>query len=187
MATVFVAATLDLDEVAATAGGQGRGQRASWERGEAGRRESALGAGLVLREHRVVVGLALGGVRVGDGVDDGLGLFVADFCGRGDVSTSTGSWRTRACPQYRRKGQLTLVVVDDVADVVSAAVVSLAHAHRVVRKVHIAVVAWRSEVSIVRGIWYAFATGEGGECSVSFARVRSRGHSELTEDWRRKR
>ena len=90
--------------------------------------------------------------------------------------------RTRACPQYRRKGQLTLVVVDDVADVVSAAVVSLAHAHRVVRKVHIAVVAWRLEVSIVRGIWYAFARGEGGECSVSFARVRSRGHSELTED-----
>lgn len=69
--------------------------------------------GLVLREHGVVVGLALGGVRRGDGVDDGLGFFVANL----------------------------LVVVDDVAQVVAAAVVGLAHAHAVVREVDIAVVA----------------------------------------------
>jgi hypothetical protein len=34
-----------------------------------------------------------------------------------------------------------LVIVDDVAQMVSAGVVGLAHAHRVVRQVHIAVVA----------------------------------------------
>lgn len=38
-------------------------------------------AGLVVREHGVRVGLALGGVGRGDGVDDGLGFFVADFWG----------------------------------------------------------------------------------------------------------
>lgn len=36
-------------------------------------------AGLVLGKHRVRVGLAFGGVGGGDGVDDGLGFFVADF------------------------------------------------------------------------------------------------------------
>jgi hypothetical protein len=34
---------------------------------------------LVVREHWVGVGLSLGGVGGGDGVDDGLGLLVADF------------------------------------------------------------------------------------------------------------
>lgn len=46
-------------------------------------------AGLVLREHGVRVGLALGGVGGGDGVDDGLGLLVADFCGRVSLSRRT--------------------------------------------------------------------------------------------------
>lgn len=64
---------------------------------ESKRRECV--AGLVLKKHRVCVGLALGGVGRGDGVNDGLGLFVADL----------------------------LVVVYDVAQVVSAAVVCLAH------------------------------------------------------------
>lgn len=36
-------------------------------------------AGLIMREHRVRVGLTLGGVRRSDGVNDGLGLLVADF------------------------------------------------------------------------------------------------------------
>lgn len=36
-------------------------------------------AGLVLKKHRVRVGLALGGIGRGDGIDDGLGFFVADF------------------------------------------------------------------------------------------------------------
>jgi hypothetical protein len=75
-------------------------------------REAAL-ARLVLRQHRVGMGLALGGVGRGDGVDDGLGLFMTDL----------------------------LVVVNNVAQVVASAVVRLAHAHGVVRKVHIAVVA----------------------------------------------
>lgn len=82
---------------------------------------SQAAAGLVVQEHGVVVGLSLGGVRRGDGVDDGLGLLVTDL----------------------------LVVVDDVAQVVTAAVVGLAHAHAVVREVDIAVIAedccwWRS-------------------------------------------
>lgn len=51
------------------------GERTSWE-GE-GRREGL--AGLVLRQHGVVVCLAFRGVGGGDGVDDRLGLFVADF------------------------------------------------------------------------------------------------------------
>lgn len=42
--------------------------------------EAVVRAGLVLREHGVGVGLALGGVGGGDAVNDGLGLFVADFC-----------------------------------------------------------------------------------------------------------
>jgi hypothetical protein len=61
--------------------------------------------GLVLGEHGVGVGLALGGVGGGDGVDDGLGLFVADL----------------------------LVVVDYIAEVVAAGVVRFADGHGVVR------------------------------------------------------
>lgn len=71
------------------------------------------GVRLVLGQHGIGVGLALGGVGRGDGVDDGLGLLVTDL----------------------------LVVVDDVAQVVAAAVVRLAHRHAVVRQVDIAVVA----------------------------------------------
>lgn len=79
--------------------GSGRGHRCAthaWERrwhaarerregGNAGarRREDTEtrrnSAGLVLREHGVGVGLAFGGVRGGDGVDDGLRLLVTDF------------------------------------------------------------------------------------------------------------
>lgn len=82
-------------------------------RGPAGEGGGGGGPGLVLRQHGVGVGLALGGVRRRDAVDDGLGLLVADL----------------------------LVVVHDVAQVVAPAVVGLAHAHRVVRQVDVAVVA----------------------------------------------
>lgn len=91
-------------------------------------------AGLVLREHGVRVGLALGGVRGGDGVDDGLGLFVADFCGRVSLTVASRNW-------VAREGWRTLVVVYDISQVVPAAVMRLAHAHRVVRQVDVAVVA----------------------------------------------
>ena len=40
--------------------------------------------------------------------------------------------------------RLTLIVLEDVAQMVSAGVVRLAHAHRVVREVHIAIVTWIS-------------------------------------------
>lgn len=60
-------------------GRTGRERRATREGWERRRRTEATGAGLVLREHGVCVGLALGGVGRGDGVDDRLGLFVADF------------------------------------------------------------------------------------------------------------
>ena len=47
----------------------------------------------------------------------------------------------------------TLVVLDDVSKVVAAAVVGFAHAHRVVREVDIAVVAFApAEVSLRLGI-----------------------------------
>lgn len=91
------------------------------------------------------MGLALGGVGGGDGVDDGLGLLVADL----------------------------LVIVDDVAQVVAARVVRLAHAHRVVREVDIAVVAedWpgrvRACVRLEVSMWWpggvsVFGKGRGG-------------------------
>lgn len=59
------------------------------------------------------MGLALGSVRRSNRVNDGLGLFVTNL----------------------------LVIVYNVAQVVSAAVVGLAHRHGVVREVDIAVVA----------------------------------------------
>lgn len=45
-----------------------------------------------------------------------------------------------------------LVVLDDVTQMVTAAVVSLAHAHGVVRKVHIAVIACRCGEARVSGM-----------------------------------
>lgn len=72
-------------------------------------------------KHRVR--LTLSGVGRGDGVDDALGLLVANL----------------------------LVVLDDVAQMVTTVVVSLAHAHRVVRKVHIAVIAWRVRRVLAEG------------------------------------
>jgi hypothetical protein len=38
--------------------------------------------------------------------------------------------------------ELTLIVVHDIAEVVSPAVMCLSHAHRVMREVDIAVIAW---------------------------------------------
>lgn len=58
-------------------------------------------AGLVLRQHGVVMGLALGRVGGGDGVDHRLGLFVTDL----------------------------LIIVHNISQVVAAAVVGFAHAH----------------------------------------------------------
>lgn len=69
------------------------------------------------------MGLTLGSIRRGDGIDNGLGLLVADL----------------------------LVVVDDVADVVATGVVGFAHAHRVVCQVDIAIVAkdwWREKKEV---------------------------------------
>lgn len=39
-----------------------------------------------------------------------------------------------------RRGRLTLIIVHDVAEMVSAAVMRLPHAHRIVREVDIAVI-----------------------------------------------
>ena len=49
----------------------------------AGAEAEVAAAGLVVWQHRVGVGLAFGGVGGGDGVDYGLGFFVADFWKRG--------------------------------------------------------------------------------------------------------
>lgn len=86
---------------------------------------------------------------------------MADFCSQGRASVRTASVvvaavrPAAAAPGERGKddgrrtsrvgtkggGRLTLVVVDDVAQVVAAAVVGLAHAHRVMGEVDIAVIA----------------------------------------------
>ena len=64
-----------------TTAGSTEGRRGAGEREG---REAV--AGLVLREHGIRVGLAFGSVGGGNRVDDGLGLFVADFWrGRGRV------------------------------------------------------------------------------------------------------
>jgi hypothetical protein len=75
-------------------------------------------ARLVLGQHGIGMSLALGSVGGCDGVYDRLRLLVADL----------------------------LVVVDDIAQMVSAAVVRLADAHGVVREVHITVIACRETV-----------------------------------------
>lgn len=51
-----------------------------------------------------------------------------------EVDGGASWWRERECGR-------TLIVVDNIAQVVTSAVVGFAHAHRVVRKVDIAVVA----------------------------------------------
>lgn len=85
---------------------EGRRGHAWLSRESEGRRESAGG-------HHVGGLLALCGVGGGNGVDDGLGLFLADL----------------------------LVVVHHVSQVVSTGVMRLAYAHRVVCQVDITVVA----------------------------------------------
>lgn len=95
-------------------------------------------AGLVVRQHGVRVGLALGGVRGRDGVDDGLGLLVADLCEAEALRQTRASPGGGTCTGWRR---LTLIVVYDIAEMVLSTVVCSAHAHGVVREVDIAVVA----------------------------------------------
>lgn len=100
-------------------------------------------ARLIVREHRIRVGLALGGVRRRDGVDDGLGLFVANLCLFGQQRPRSGR-ASRAAERGRageKENKLTLIVVYDIAEVVLAAVVRSTHAHGVVREVDVAVVA----------------------------------------------
>lgn len=55
-------------------------------------------AGLVVREHGVGVGLALGGVGGGDAIDDGLCLFVSDFCFLSVYALSTFRQRPKLEP-----------------------------------------------------------------------------------------
>lgn len=67
---------------------KGGGRGSTWEgKGWWGKRLATSGpAAAPLRcEHGVGAGLAFGVVRVCDGVDDGLGFFVADFWERGRV------------------------------------------------------------------------------------------------------
>jgi hypothetical protein len=121
-------------------------------------------AGLVLGQHRVRVGLTFGGVGVGDGVDDGLGFLVADFCDRNLLAFFVWERFERVL------GERTLVVVNHVTEVVAAAVVRLAHAHRVVREVDIAVVAEdcdRERLALVwqtRWVWRAFVAHISAFC-----------------------
>jgi hypothetical protein len=118
----------------AARGAEGRERR--WEAREAvGRRAG----GHV--EHGVVGRAAFGGVRGCDGVNYVLGFLLANFCIAMVVSFSSclkdlTGWR--GTPREKRR---TFIVGHHVADVISPAVVRLAHAHRVVREVDVAVVA----------------------------------------------
>lgn len=97
-----------------------------------GRRERAGG-------HHVGGLLALRGVGGGDGVDNGLGFFLANLC-TGFIWLAIIQLLGLAAllaPSVRR----TLVVVHHVPQVVSTGVMRLAHAHRVVRQIDITVVA----------------------------------------------
>lgn len=78
--------------------------------------------------------LSLGSVGRRDAVDDGLGLLVTDL----------------------------LVVVDDVAQVVSTTVVGLAHRHGVVRQVDIAVIAEDYEVEVSPGLLFKIIMAQCG-------------------------
>lgn len=65
--------------------------------GEAKGRKSL--AGLVLKKHRVRMGLALGSVRRSNRVNDGLGLFVTNFC----TMDGTCQWRDMEKERERHK------------------------------------------------------------------------------------
>lgn len=90
---------------------------------------------LVVRQHRVGMRLALGGVRRGNRVNNRLGLLVADFF--------IPARQNLALPPSPGRGMsgLTLVVVDYISEMVLSAVVRATHAHGVVRQVDVAVVA----------------------------------------------
>lgn len=54
--------------------------------------------------------------------------------------TATARADVVAAVVLQRRGRLTLIIVHDVAEMVSAAVMRLPHAHRIVREVDIAVI-----------------------------------------------
>jgi hypothetical protein len=56
---------------------------------------------------------------------------------------------------WKRLWGRTLIVVDDVAQMVATAVVGFAHTHRIVRKIDIAIIAWRLSVRALGGRWKA--------------------------------
>lgn len=89
--------------------------------------------------HRVLahwVCLPLRVVRIRDTVDNKLGLLAGNLC---SPSSACYSW-------YATEGIRTLVVCLHVSQVVSASIMRLAHAHRVVGEVDIAVVAYRCQL-----------------------------------------
>jgi hypothetical protein len=95
------------------------------------RRWEACSSRLILWQHRIRVCLAFGGIGGCDGVDNRLCLFMADFCG--SKSGQPYVLRSRTKRQREKSGNgRTLIVVYDIAQMVSAAVVSFSHAHGVV-------------------------------------------------------
>lgn len=98
-------------------------------------------AGL-LAQHGVCACLAFGGVGGGDGVDDGLGFFVPDFCGIPVLSAPVPASRSwLRLWELGMRVLLTLIIFHHVSKVVLPAVVGFADAHGVVGEVDIAIVA----------------------------------------------
>lgn len=67
-----------------------------------------------------------------------------------EVGVSREAWEVWEARIGGQGGLRTLVVIDDVAQVVAARVMGFAHAHGVVREVDIAVVAWRVRTRLWR-------------------------------------
>lgn len=84
-------------------------RRTTWE---TGKRRRSMETRLVLRQHRVGVGLAFSGVGRGNGVDDRLSLLMSNL----------------------------LVIIHHVAKMVPPAIMSLPHAQRVVREIDVAII-----------------------------------------------
>jgi hypothetical protein len=95
----------------------------------------AKAAGLCKLIHRVVMRLTLGGVGASNGIDDALRSFLGKFYLW--LAVYSIHLPLAACQLCA----LTLIVVDNISEVISATVMRFPHAHRIVSEVDIAVIA----------------------------------------------
>lgn len=87
-------------------------------------------------QHGIACALTFRVVGVGDGIDYALCLLMTNLCAHETRAVSVPMLEIEA-----RTNQLTLVVFDDITDMIAATIVGFAHAHGVVCEVDIAVIA----------------------------------------------